>query len=171
VILTEVTARDDLHPLLAFLKREFEALAYADHRFTLANVTNWADAGLRWATLEEDGRITAALGVSPFVTGQSRGYSVPYLIVAGDHPDKILAFDALCLFGCNRLRNEGVRLVQSPAVRRPRIAYGSDYAGLKRGDDLTCSPDLQVGTPEDVIQAILARRPQWRTSLSSMTAT
>lgn len=171
MIAAELAPADDRTPIIAFFKRELEALGYAQHRFTQDEMPSEEAIGTRWMTLQEDGEITAALGLWP--TTPDVSYVVPYLVVAGDHPDKVKALDALVLWGSNQLAGEGVKLIytlEAPAGDDPRAgsAWATVHSGLKI-DPLTLDSGARTGTPQDLIDAILTRRPEWRTSLSFTT--
>lgn len=166
VILREATVAD-LPKLLPFLQRELTAWGYEPHltleRLEKALTTRW-----RYAYLVEEGAITAALAVQPRETAKGRAYEVVMFLVTKAHQDKILAFDALVLFGCNALRAEGIRIVLSNSPVAQSLLYGPDYIGMEVIDEgyKGAPPRIyQSGDTEAIIQRVLERRPEWQLSL------
>jgi len=170
MITREVTTADR-RPLTAFLRREFEALGYTGHRMTLANVNKLIARGVRWRILIEDDTISAAVGSEPYDTTEGKGYTVTHLVVAKGHPDKLLALDALALFAINRPQSDGVKFIRATIPRPDAADYARDHSGMAASQPLTGEQNILLGSPQDILRAILARRPEWRTSLSSMTLT
>jgi len=166
VIIREAFAND--HPrLLPFLRRELAAWGY-DHKLNTEKMNHMAAQGFRYAFVEEEGQLAAALIVQPVRTDRGPAVQIILWLVAFDHPRKLLAFDALALWGCNLMRSEGIRIVFS---RRDLARAQFDAAGhfgmavVDEGFGADPPSLLQWGDTEQVIAHILNRRPEWARSL------
>lgn len=166
MILRQATEAD-AHPLAVFLATE---LGDASPRMSPALLRDRIQQGfLRLVHLEEEGKVAAVLGASHIQTDDGPGWFIRLLVPAHDHPDKIRALDAVCLYAMNIGASEGVTVVTSVATNRDQFYYGRDLLGMtpsQQGTNVkTGKPDgtfWQRGHIKAMMQRIFDRRPEWR---------
>ena len=167
MILREATP-EDLRPLAAFIKRRFDELGYAAVT-TEAHIKSWTSTGLRVVVLWDKGSIAAVLGAHPIETDEGKGSEITLLLTSDDHPDRLKALDAICLYACNLGASERRHFVVSrDDLRHSGMFYGRDQVGMtaqEQGrDTITGKPAelYNTGDVRTIAAAILRRRPEWR---------
>ena len=164
-----MTAREvlkDFAPLARFTREQLIAWGYPSKpALDLATVEGGRQ---RYLVLEKDGAILAATYIFPFKTDKGPGYEIKLFLVRFDFDNRLLASDALSLWGLNLMLSEDVHFLYSNTDTSKGLpTYGKDFAGAtteQSGDLMKESVD-----PATTIEIIFNRRPSWRTSLSSMT--
>lgn len=155
--------KDDVKPLVAFCNKVWTQLGMP-WEATLDRVLRMQEQEFRTIVLYDGKGMVAALTAHPIETDRGPGYEVPMFAVDQERPDRLKLLDAISMYACNVAMSEGRRVVSSPSLKAvPGPAYGKEFVGME-SEDMGDSY-RQTGDARDIIKAILARRPEWRTSL------
>ncbi len=157
----------DATKLFTFIVGEMSA---TDSRMSPAFLQERIKMGYpRLVYLEEEDKVAAVISGTSIHTEEGSAWMIGLLIVAHDHPDKIKALDALCLYAMNISISEGIHAIYSVDRERDGFIYGRDMLGMaaaQQGTNVrTGKPSgiyWQSGNVEDMMEHILKRRPEWR---------
>ena len=133
-----------------------------DHRLNLVLAADRIIAAL-WA-------VPAQTACPPTGGDTGRAFKVAAIAVDPAYHDPVLALDLLCFASLNRAAAEGAIIIAKHDTRVPTVT-GVDLMGMEgqvEGVDPATGKPLAVrerGDPAVMFEAILKRRPQWRTLL------
>lgn len=175
VILHRATEKD-IKVLAAFFQEQLDGLGVR-HTITslrLKNVIAVEGAQALNVALEKD-RIVAALWAQPIQTDKGLGWEVCAIAMAADYPDRIRAFDAVCLFSLNRSIPLGRHVIFARHDTAAETITGVELMDME-GIDAGIDPDTgkvklieEWGNAEDIINDVIyPRNPDWVTGLDSL---